>query len=182
MSDSNYTREQLLDPNPGDVFTLDHGEIRIDAVTEHQIYYVRWRNGTTFGSPKRMQRDVWREAVDRYLTRNDQPTMTCPRCGWETEDFDGVEFVAHVAPMPNACGYCRHPSRDGDGNGNMVCGICGDKEVDASPNTPIADLIAKSSIGASDKPLTTAQVESALKVGATERAAAERTMKRSPRR
>lgn len=45
-------------------------------------------------------------------------------------DFDGFGVIAHVAPMPDACGYCWHVSRDGDGKGNMVCGICGDVEPD----------------------------------------------------
>jgi hypothetical protein len=52
------------------------------------------------------------------------PTMACPKCGVEMADFDGVGVLAHVAPMPKPCGYCSHPSLDGDGKGNMVCGIC----------------------------------------------------------
>jgi transcription elongation factor Elf1 len=40
----------------------------------------------------------------------DMPTMTCPGCGAEHP------------------GWCSHPSRDGDGTGGMVCGICGHVE------------------------------------------------------
>ncbi len=59
-----------------------------------------------------------------------QPTMTCPQCGTEMDDFDGVGVLAHVAPMPDACGYCRHPSRDLI-DGKWTCGICGDQRKDA---------------------------------------------------
>jgi hypothetical protein len=128
VSDTDYTADRLLAPQAGDRFYLDDGDIRIDNTSSEHVDFVRWRKGEDdySGTPIRMSLDTWREAVRRYLTRNDQPTMNCPRCGFEMEDFDGVGVVAHVSPMPEACGYCRHPSRDGDGNGNMVCGICGD--------------------------------------------------------
>jgi hypothetical protein len=51
---------------------------------------------------------------------NEMPRMTCPKCGEEMADFDGFGVLAHVAPMKNACGYCSHPTLDGD-----ACGICG---------------------------------------------------------
>ena len=64
----------------------------------------------------------------------DQPTMTCPRCGAEHPDCDGFGFIAHTKlAYPDGCGWCSHPSRDGDGHGNMVCGICGDVRVDEAP-------------------------------------------------
>ena len=60
------------------------------------------------------------------MTTDDMPTMTCPRCGAEESDFDGLGMIAHVAPgFPNGCGYCTHPSRD-KGPAGWVCGICGD--------------------------------------------------------
>ncbi|KKM72074.1 hypothetical protein LCGC14_1424150 [marine sediment metagenome] len=55
-----------------------------------------------------------------------QPTMTCPKCHAEIEDFDGFGVLAH-----DECGYCTHPARDGkviDGQHVWVCGICGDVE------------------------------------------------------
>ena len=52
---------------------------------------------------------------------DDMPTMTCPRCKAELPDFDGFGVLAHTKPAyADGCGYCSHPSRDGD-----VCGICG---------------------------------------------------------
>lgn len=58
---------------------------------------------------------------------DDMPTATCPRCKAEVEDFDGFGVLAHIKPAyPDGCGYCSHPSRDGDGKGNWVCGICGE--------------------------------------------------------
>jgi hypothetical protein len=53
---------------------------------------------------------------------DDMPEMTCPKCGKEMPDFDGFGVLAHVAPMPDPCGYCSHPSLD-----DNVCGICGIK-------------------------------------------------------
>lgn len=56
----------------------------------------------------------------------EQPTMNCPKCGKEYEDFDGVGVV-YCAP-PEGCGFCQHLSRDGqerDGKLVMVCGFCG---------------------------------------------------------
>lgn len=43
-----------------------------------------------------------------------QPTMYCPACKRESEDFDGVGVVSC------ACGFCRHLARSGD-----VCDYCG---------------------------------------------------------
>lgn len=41
--------------------------------------------------------------------------MTCPKCGDEQEeDLDGFGFL-----YCEKCGYCTHPSVDGD-----VCGLC----------------------------------------------------------
>lgn len=56
----------------------------------------------------------------------EQPTMTCPRCGAEYEDFDGFGVV-----FCERCRFCRHLSRDGDGKGGMVCSYCGDVEHQA---------------------------------------------------
>lgn len=44
-----------------------------------------------------------------------QPTMQCPRCKREYEDFDGLPVI-----YCEACGYCRHASRT-DG----ICDYCG---------------------------------------------------------
>lgn len=57
------------------------------------------------------------------------PLMRCPRCHAAHPDYDGFGFIAHTKPAyPDGCGWCSHPSRDGDGKGGMVCGICGDVE------------------------------------------------------
>ncbi len=47
------------------------------------------------------------------------PHHPCPQCKKLVADHDGFGVLAHVAPMPDACGYCTHPSIS-DG----VCGIC----------------------------------------------------------
>ena len=60
------------------------------------------------------------------LSADDDLCAPCPKCGAWVEDLDGFGVLAHYAPMPDACGYCSHPSRDGDGHGGMKCGICGD--------------------------------------------------------
>ena len=61
----------------------------------------------------------------------DQPQMQCPRCGMWMDDFDGFGVLAHVAPMPQPCGYCVHPTRDRDAaTGELVCAICGDRTPD----------------------------------------------------
>ena len=55
-----------------------------------------------------------------------QPTMTCPRCGAELPDFDGFGVVAHTKPAyPDGCGFCSHPTRDAAPDG-WKCGVCGD--------------------------------------------------------
>jgi hypothetical protein len=47
------------------------------------------------------------------------PHHRCPKCGVLVPDHDGFGVLAHIAPMENPCGYCKHPSvTDG------VCGIC----------------------------------------------------------
>ena len=53
----------------------------------------------------------------------EQIFIECPRCGAEQEDFDGFGVL-----YCESCKYCTHPSSDGDGKGNMVCGICGHVE------------------------------------------------------
>ena len=64
--------------------------------------------------------------TDPAIPTQEQPTLTCPRCGVEQEDFDGFGFMAC-----EACHYCTHPSRDGNSLGYMICGICGDAEPPA---------------------------------------------------
>lgn len=67
----------------------------------------------------------------------DMPTMRCPRCLALHEDFDGFGFIAHTKPAyADGCGWCSHPTRDGDGKGGMVCGICGDVRLDSSHPIP----------------------------------------------
>ena len=51
-----------------------------------------------------------------------QPTMNCPRCKKEYEDFDGVGVV-FCDPKTGGCGFCRHVARSGG-----VCEMCRDKE------------------------------------------------------
>lgn len=64
------------------------------------------------------------------MTDDDMPTMRCPRCKAEHPDYDGFGMISHTKPAyPDGCGYCTHASRDGDGNGNWVCGYCGLVEV-----------------------------------------------------
>jgi hypothetical protein len=69
------------------------------------------------------------------VSEHDQPTMTCPQCKREEPDFDGFGMLSHTKPAyEHGCGYCSHPTRDGDGDGNMVCGICGDVETAEGPD------------------------------------------------
>lgn len=65
-------------------------------------------------------RDMWNTA-ERMLPKADDTKIisTCPRCGAEQEDFDGVGVV-HCA-----CGYCNHPSYYGG-----TCEICGQPEAE----------------------------------------------------
>lgn len=59
--------------------------------------------------------------------------MVCPRCGVAEPDFDGFGMLAHTQPAyEKGCGYCSHPSRDGDGEGNWTCNICGDVRRDGN--------------------------------------------------
>ena len=56
----------------------------------------------------------------------DQPQMQCPNCHAYEDDFDGFGMLAHTKDaFANGCGWCSHPSRDGD-----MCNICGDVEAD----------------------------------------------------
>jgi hypothetical protein len=52
------------------------------------------------------------------METDDYPTVRCPKCGKEETDMDGFGFIACIP----GCGYCTHPSSDGD---PPVCGICG---------------------------------------------------------
>ncbi|MEB4591232.1 hypothetical protein VSS37_09610 [Candidatus Thiothrix sp. Deng01] len=54
------------------------------------------------------------------------PTVTCPECGAEQEDFDGFGFV-----YCGHCGHCTHPSkiRD-DRSGCWACELCGFHDLD----------------------------------------------------
>lgn len=63
----------IMSPIVGDRFDFEAGAIRIDEVTTDQVYFVRWRHGEEVGEPCRMALTVWREAVRRYQTRNDEP-------------------------------------------------------------------------------------------------------------
>ena len=57
----------------------------------------------------------------------EQPTMNCPKCGKEYEDFDGVGVV--YCEPPAGCGFCAHVARTGhdiDGRTVMVCDFCHD--------------------------------------------------------
>ena len=56
-----------------------------------------------------------------------QPTMNCPRCKKEYEDFDGVGVV-FCDPKTGGCGFCRHVARSGG-----VCEMCRDKESALPP-------------------------------------------------
>ncbi len=57
------------------------------------------------------------------MSEFEQPTMNCPACDREYEDFDGVGVV-YCAPT-EGCGFCRHVAKTGDGAGRMVCDFCG---------------------------------------------------------
>jgi DNA-directed RNA polymerase subunit M/transcription elongation factor TFIIS len=54
------------------------------------------------------------------------PKMSCPKCGKEYDDFDGLSFS--YCP---ACGYCSHPAIDGNDD-KLICGVCG-REVKRIP-------------------------------------------------
>lgn len=59
-----------LNPKPGDRFTFQRGEIRIDEVTAEQVYFVAWRGEQEYGEPKRMTLDVWRQAITTEIQRD----------------------------------------------------------------------------------------------------------------
>jgi len=48
---------------------------------------------------------------------DEQPTMNCPTCGKEYDDFDGVGVV--YCEPPEGCGFCRHLALTGG-----VCDFC----------------------------------------------------------
>lgn len=71
-------------------------------------------------------------------SESEYPKTQCPKCGEWIEDMDGFGVLAH-----KACGYCSHPSQDGDGEGDFICGICGQKVgggVGDADNPPERDL------------------------------------------
>jgi len=47
-----------------------------------------------------------------------QPIMTCPQCGTDYEDFDGLGVVCCPA-----CGYCTHAAGEVI-DGKMICSYC----------------------------------------------------------
>lgn len=55
----------------------------------------------------------------------EQPTMTCPKCKKEYEDFDGFGVV-FCDRAGGGCGYCRHLGKDGLPDGSMRCNFCGE--------------------------------------------------------
>lgn len=81
----------------------------------------------------------------------EDPMMSCPRCGAEHPDHDGLGFVAHVKPgYDDGCGWCSHPSRDGDGKGNMVCGICGDVRPEKERCVECGNVVGEIGYGVGD--------------------------------
>ena|SRR5579864_760169 len=59
---------------------------------------------------------------------SEMQTMTCPRCGVEETDYDGLGMLAHTKPtFEKGCGWCSHPSKDQEKDGPWVCGLCGSK-------------------------------------------------------
>ncbi len=55
------------------------------------------------------------KAMGQAAAEDDTPRTQCPKCGAWLEDFDGFGVVAH-----KECGYCCHPSGQGD-----TCDVCG---------------------------------------------------------
>lgn len=51
------------------------------------------------------------------------PMMSCPRCGKEQPDFDGIGVI-----FCEVCRFCRHLSR-GFPAAEGVCNYCGDRDV-----------------------------------------------------
>ena len=63
---------------------------------------------------------------------SDYPTMQCPKCGYEEEDFDGFGFIGQCS----ICGYCNHPNSMLE-NGKWICGICGQEvKMDEQEKAP----------------------------------------------
>jgi len=80
--------------------------------------------------------DVRRALIDRQTIaryEDEVPLLNCPGCGLLVPDFDGFGIVAHLDPdesaqledFPPGCGYCTHPTADGNADGKMVCNLCG---------------------------------------------------------
>jgi hypothetical protein len=65
------------------------------------------------------ERDAYKAKAE---ARTENPSASCPVCGAECEDFDGIG-VLHC----EKCGYCEHAARDFDGTA-WVCVYCGDRE------------------------------------------------------
>lgn len=64
-------------------------------------------------------------ALAETLDDPSMPLAPCPKCGAWVEDHDGFGVLAHIKPAyADGCGHCSHPSRDGDGHGGWICGIC----------------------------------------------------------
>lgn len=58
--------------------------LRIDDVTDDQVYFVSWRPGQEMGCPIRMTHDVFAEAWARDWARPcDDKMKLCPWCGSE---------------------------------------------------------------------------------------------------
>jgi len=56
-------------------------------------------------------------------------TQQCPNCGEWLPDHDGFGVLRH-----EECGYCKHPTWDGQENGTMKCSLCGKVENDEKPD------------------------------------------------
>ena len=56
------------------------------------------------------------------MNNSDTPQSQCPKCGKWIDDHDGFGVLAH-----DECGYCSHPSAQGNERGQMICDVCGDE-------------------------------------------------------
>ena len=54
------------------------------------------------------------------MREDEVPQSQCPKCKKWVDDHDGFGVLAH-----DECGYCSHPSSQGDDTGRMICDICG---------------------------------------------------------
>ena len=60
------------------------------------------------------------------MTEFDQPVMTCPQCGVEYKDFDGLGVL-----YCEKCGFCKHASLTMHENKRWRCDYCGkDMSID----------------------------------------------------